>query len=107
MRPVEASASIVAKTDQRRGDTPVLQAYSRGDKKLLFSLASSASTRIECAAEMEKLAYTQKAAGTRESRLKLWDDVATRAQLDTAIFSVTLVYTMMGLFKKAGYRSAN
>ena len=89
-----------------RADTPVVQAYTRGNKKLLFDLASNASARQRCASELEDLAYTSKAQETRESRLRLWDDLATRAQLETTQFNVTLVYTLMGLLKKAGYRSA-
>ena len=102
-----ASSSSSSHVVAGRSDTPVMQPYTRGDRELLMRLAEDAATRAECADEMQGLAYTNKAAEGRESRLKMWDEVAARAQLDPAVFNVKLVFTVMGLLRRAGYRSAS
>ena len=106
--PSSSSTSIVAAAPTAsRDDTPLVLPYSRGNKKLLMQMAQDPAIRQACANEIAELAYTSKARDMRESRLKLWDEVSARAQLDSAVFCVAQIYTVMGLLRRAGYRSAS
>ena len=84
----------------RRGE-PV--PYCRGSSAKLFEAASHPE---QCKELLLADSRSVTSVGPVESRLKLWCDVSKRARLEPFRLTPDGIYSVMGAFKAAGYRSA-
>ena len=91
----------------RRSDAPLVGQYSRGNKSAALALASSACDRDACRNEAFEGVYTENAARSRASNLCLWCDLCKSAEFpDPLHITPSMLYTISGVLKRSGYRSA-
>ena len=103
----EAASSMDSAPPQgSRPDSQAIDVYARGSRATALALASDAIARQVCKEAIIGASYSTNAQETRTAKLSLWDDIVSRARLDVARFTPTLIFTVMGILKKAGYRSS-
>jgi len=91
----------------RRHDAPEVRNYSRGSRDTAIAIALDPRAREECRREAEQGAYSKNAFKSRECNLALWNDIAVASGfINPALVSPELLFTVSGILKRAGFRSA-
>ena len=99
--------SQAASSTSRRSDAPVVGQYSRGNKSQALSLAACPAAREKCEQEAFEGAYTENASRSRASNLLLWHSICEEADFKCPLdITPKLLYTVSGILKNSGYRSA-
>ena len=106
-RPAATAVAPKPKTRTRisYGD---VEEYRRGNKRLAVQLARDPKVRAECSQEFRADFLADSSRAPWQSRKDTWEELALAAGFAEPFdLSIDLVTTVMGILKRAGYRSAD